>query len=68
MILTELKCECGAVFRCAESETLKGEPGRLQCTNCGRIVTHWASPHKRVYHCVIAPDRGYPEVDPPPAP
>ncbi|MGP9813457.1 hypothetical protein ACTZWT_18265 [Rhodopseudomonas sp. NSM] len=68
MILTEVGCGCGAVYRCAESETLEGEPGQLKCGNCGAIVVRWLTAHKRVYRCVIAPDRGYPVVVPPPSP
>ena len=68
MILSDVECECGAIYRCAESETLSGEPGLLQCTNCGRVVEEWKSSHKWVYRCVMTPDRAYPAVSPPPAP
>lgn len=68
MILSDVECECGTVYRCAESETLTGEPGRLACVNCGRIVEQWDAAHRRVYRCVLTPDRSYPVVAPPPAP
>ena len=68
MILSDIECECGAQYRCAESETLDGDSGSLQCANCGRVVEEWKSSHKRVYRCVMAPDRAYPAVSPPPAP
>jgi hypothetical protein len=68
MILSDVECQCGAIYRCAESETLAGDPGRLQCMNCGRVVEEWATRQKRVYRCVLTPDRSYPVVPPPPSP
>jgi hypothetical protein len=68
MILSDVECECGAQYRCAQSETLDGAPGSLRCGNCGRIVEQWQSAYKRVYRCVLTPDRSYPVVTPPPSP
>ncbi|KPG00826.1 hypothetical protein NML43_17120 [Rhodopseudomonas palustris] len=68
MILSDVECECGAQYRCAESETLAGEPGSLLCINCGRTVEAWQVAQKRVYRCTLLPDRAYPVVAPPPSP
>ncbi|RED32020.1 hypothetical protein BJ123_113114 [Rhodopseudomonas thermotolerans] len=68
MRLSDVECECGALYRCAESETLEGEPGNLQCASCGRIVEAWQTRNRRVYRCMLTPDRSYPVVTPPPAP
>jgi hypothetical protein len=68
MILSDVECGCGAQYRCAESETLQGEPGTLRCSNCGRVVVRWQTAQKRVYRCMLTPDRAYPVVTPPPAP
>ncbi|MBB5047998.1 hypothetical protein HNR60_002757 [Rhodopseudomonas rhenobacensis] len=68
MKMFDIECECGAQYRCAESETLAGRPGSFACSTCGQTVERWDTATTRVYRCMLSPDRAYVKVAPPPAP
>ncbi|KIZ38771.1 MULTISPECIES: hypothetical protein [Rhodopseudomonas] len=68
MRIFDVECECGAEYRCAESASLPGQPGSFTCSSCGRVVETWDTASKRVYRCVLTPDRAYVPVPAPPAP
>jgi hypothetical protein len=59
MKMSDVRCQCGAQYRCAESATLAGEPGKFSCAACGAIVEAWAAPSKRTYRLVVAPEKAY---------
>jgi hypothetical protein len=68
MIITDVNCECGASYRRAESNTLRGAPGQFFCSCCGGLVETWDRPSERAYRLAIAVDRLYQHPKPPPSP
>jgi hypothetical protein len=68
MIISDVNCECGTSYRCAESTTLDGEIGQFFCSSCGKLVEAWDEPKMRAYRLVMAPDRLYQHLTPPPSP
>ncbi len=59
MRMYDVQCQCGAQYRCAESATVAGEPGKFVCTTCGATVQEWDAPSKRAYRLFIAPAKAY---------
>jgi hypothetical protein len=59
MKMFDVQCQCGAQYRCAESASMPGEPGKFTCTTCGATVEQWDVPSKRAYRLIVAPDKAY---------
>ena len=68
MKMYDVQCQCGAQYGCAESMTLIDAPGKFVCTTCGSMVEDKETAHKRVYRLILAPNKAYSRVDPPPSP
>jgi hypothetical protein len=60
----DVRCQCGAQYKCAESASLAGEPGKFVCTTCGATVEQWEAPSKRAYRLIVAPEKAYLSVPP----
>lgn len=68
MIITDISCECGASYRCAESNTLSGAAGEFVCVCCGEILESWSEPRERAYRLVASTERLYAHPRVPPSP
>ena len=68
MIITDVNCDCGASYRCAQSSTLNGAPGEFYCVCCGALVERWADPHERAYRLITPIERLYVHPKVPPSP
>jgi hypothetical protein len=68
MIISDITCECGASYRCAESNTLSGAAGQFICVCCGEVLESWSEPRERAYRLVASTDRLYANPRVPPSP
>lgn len=68
MIITDVTCECGASYRCAESNTLNGAVGEFVCVCCGEILESWSEPRERAYRLIASTERLYAHPRVPPSP
>jgi hypothetical protein len=68
MKIYDIQCQCGAQYKCAESETLVGKAGIFVCVACGSTVKSWETASKLVCRFILGPDKAYLNVNPPPAP
>lgn len=68
MIISDVTCECGASYRCAESSTLSGTPGAFICVCCGEVLERWTEPRERAYRLIASTERLYAHPRVPPSP
>jgi hypothetical protein len=52
----------------AESMSVEGSPGRVECSVCGGLLDSWQAPKLRAYRLVLPPERKYRHIVAPPSP
>jgi hypothetical protein len=52
----------------AESTSVEGSPGRVECSICGGLLDAWQTPKLRAYRLVLSPERKYRHIVAPPSP
>jgi hypothetical protein len=52
----------------AESMSVEGSPGRVECSVCGGSLDSWQAPKLRAYRLVLPPERKYRHIVAPPSP
>jgi hypothetical protein len=69
MKISEITCPaCGSCYAVAESATVSGSPGHVECVVCGEALANWTTPSFRAYRLELAPEHKYPRVPAPPSP
>jgi uncharacterized Zn finger protein len=54
MKISDIACpSCLASYEVAESVSVKGSPGRAQCTVCGGLLASWQEPKLRAYRLIL---------------
>ena len=67
MKISDFTCpSCLASYEVAESLSVKGNPGRAQCSVCGGLLASWQEPRLRAYRLILAPEHKYSNVPVPP--
>jgi predicted Zn finger-like uncharacterized protein len=69
MKIYDVNCpSCLTPYEVAESTSVKGSPGRVQCAICGTLLASWQEPKARVYRLIFPLEHKYPRVPVPPSP
>jgi len=69
MKISDTTCpSCLAAYEVAESLSVKGSPGRAQCSICGTLLASWQEPKLRAYRLILSPEHKYSSVPVPPSP
>jgi hypothetical protein len=69
MRILDVTCaSCTSVYQVAESVSVKGSPGRAECTVCGNVLESWREPRLRAYRLVMPLKDKYKPVAAPPSP
>jgi hypothetical protein len=69
MKISEITCPaCGSCYAVAESATVSGSPGHVECAVCGKALANWTTPSFRAYRLELAPEHKYVRVPTPPSP
>jgi transposase-like protein len=69
MKISEITCPaCGSCYAVAESATISGSPGHVECAVCGEALANWTTPSFRAYRLELAPEHKYVRVPAPPPP
>jgi uncharacterized Zn finger protein len=69
MRISDLTCpSCGSAYEMAESISVEGSPGRVECSVCGEHLDSWETRKLRAYRLVLSPERKYPYTVAPPSP
>jgi hypothetical protein len=69
MKISDFTCPFGgSSYEVAESMSVGGSPGRVECTVCGHFMESWQEPRLRAYRLVLSPELKYPRVPAPPSP
>jgi uncharacterized Zn finger protein len=69
MKMSDVTCpSCLAAYEVAESVSMKGSPGRAQCTICGELLASWEEPKLRAYRLILPSEHKYSSVRVPPSP
>jgi zinc-ribbon domain len=69
MKISDITCpSCLASYEVAESLSVKGRPGRAQCSVCGELLASWQEPKLKAYRLILPPQHKYPTVPVPPPP
>jgi uncharacterized Zn finger protein len=69
MKISDIACpSCRASYQVAESISVKGSPGRAQCTVCGELLASWQEPKLKAFRLILPPEHKYSTVPVPPPP
>jgi uncharacterized Zn finger protein len=69
MKISDLVCpSCGSSYEVAESTSVKGKPGRVECAVCTSLLDSWQEPRIKVHRLVLSGERKYHRVPAPPSP
>jgi uncharacterized Zn finger protein len=69
MKMSDATCpSCLAAYEVAESVSVKGSPGRVQCSICGELLASWQEPKLRAYRLIMPSKHKYSTVSVPPSP
>ena len=69
MKISDLVCpSCGSSYEVAESTSVKGKPGRVECAVCMSLLDSWQEPKIKVHRLVLSGERKYHRVPAPPSP
>ncbi len=69
MKISDIVCpSCLASYEVAESTSVKGGPGRAECSVCGALLASWQESKLRAYRLTSPPGHKYPSVPLPPSP
>jgi uncharacterized Zn finger protein len=69
MRISDLTCpSCASAYEMAESTSMEGSPGRVECNVCGELLDSWETPKLRAYRLVLSPERKYRHIVAPPSP
>jgi uncharacterized Zn finger protein len=69
MRISDLTCpSCASAYEMAESTSMEGSPGRVECSLCGELLDSWETPKLRAYRLVLSPERKYRHIVAPPSP
>jgi hypothetical protein len=69
MKISDIICpSCGSSYEVAESTSVHGNPGRVECAVCAGLLDAWQEPKAKVHRLVLSAARKYPRVPAPPSP
>jgi hypothetical protein len=63
MKISDVTClKCGSSYLMAESNSMKGFPGREDCLICGNTLAAWSDRQRKSFRLILSPEHKYPPV------
>jgi hypothetical protein len=68
MKISDIACpSCGSFYEVAESTSIFGRPGWIECGVCNGLLESWQEPKVKAHRLVLPADRKHQRVPTPPS-